>query len=169
MREMRRFKQALTPGQCGEILERGTFGVLAAAGDEGWPYAVPLSYVWRDGKVYFHCAAAGHKVDAIRADSRVSFCVVDRNQIVPEEYTTYYRSVIAFGQAEIVDDPREQYDAMLALAEKYCASDTPAHREEKSTDTQGYTAVIRLTIEHLTGKEGKALAQQRSSTLEAHA
>ena len=48
MREMRRFKQALTPEQCEEILNQGTSGVLAAAGEEGWPYAVPLSYVWQE-------------------------------------------------------------------------------------------------------------------------
>lgn len=168
-RSMRRANQDIPREECEEILRHGTAGVLAVLGDGEYPYAVPLSYVARGGKLYFHSAREGHKLDALRRSKKASFCVIDQDRIVPEEYTTYYRSVVAFGQAEIVDDPREQYDAMLALAEKYCASDTPAHREERSTDTQGYTAVIRLTIEHLTGKEGKALAQQRSSAPAAHA
>ena len=168
-RSMRRENQDIPREECEEILRRGTAGVLAVLGDGEYPYAVPLSYVAQGGKLYFHSAREGHKLDALRRSKKASFCVIDQDRIVPEEYTTYYRSVIAFGQAEIVDDPQEQHDAMLALAEKYCDSDTPVHREEKSTDTQGYTAVIRLTIEHLTGKEGKALAQQRSSAPAAHA
>ena len=88
MREMRRSKQVLTPEQGGALLERNTSGVLAVSGDGGYPYAVPLSYVWRDGKLYFHWALAGHKLDAVRADSRASFCVIDKDDIVPEKYTT---------------------------------------------------------------------------------
>ena len=96
-RPMRRFKQALSPEECRAVLERGTSGVLALSGDGGWPYAVPLSYVYADGKIYFHSAKSGHKVDAIRSCPRASFCVIDQDHIVPEEYTTYFRSVIAFG------------------------------------------------------------------------
>ena len=66
-RPMRRFKQALSPEECQAVLERGTSGVLALSGDGGWPYAVPLSYVYADGKLYFHSAKSGHKVDAIRS------------------------------------------------------------------------------------------------------
>ena len=91
-RPMRRFKQALSPEECRAVLERGTSGVLALTGDGGWPYAVPLSYVYADGKLYFHSAKSGHKVDAIRSCPRVSFCVIDQDHIVPEEYTTYFGS-----------------------------------------------------------------------------
>lgn len=160
-RKMRRKNQDIPQEECLEILKRSTAGVLAVLGDGEYPYAVPLSFVFCDGKLYFHCAREGHKLDALKRSPKASFCVIDQDRIVPEEYTTYYRSVIAFGQAEVVTDFQEQHDALLALAEKYCVSDTPAHREEKSTGTEGYTAVIRLTIEHLTGKEGKTLAAQR--------
>lgn len=162
-RKMRRKNQDIPQEECIEILKRGTAGVLAVQGDHEYPYAVPLSFVYREGKLYFHCAREGHKLDALRRSAKASFCVIDQNRIVPEEYTTYYRSVIAFGQAEVVNDPQEQHDALLLLAEKYCPGDTPAHREEKSAGTAGYTAVIRFTVEHITGKEGKALAQQRST------
>lgn len=159
MREMRRFKQALTREQCEEILNRGTSGVLAAAGDGGWPYAVPLSYVWQKGKVYFHCAVAGHKVDAIRADSRVSFCVVDRDQIVPEEYTTYYRSVIVFGRARILDDPAEKRQAAEALAVKY----RPGFPEAMVAEIDGSWErflMVELDPEQITGKQARELIGQ---------
>ncbi|WP_322184393.1 pyridoxamine 5'-phosphate oxidase family protein [Neglectibacter caecimuris] len=160
-RKTRRTNQDISQKECEEILQRSTAGVLAVLGDGEYPYAVPLSFVYYKGLLYFHCAKEGHKLDAIQRSRKASFCVIDQDKLVPEEYTTYYRSVITFGQAELVSDPREQHDALLLLAEKYCPADTPAHREEKSTGTQGYTAVIRLTVEHMTGKEGKALAQQR--------
>ena len=103
-REMRRKKQALPPEECAEILRRGTSGVLAVLGDGGYPYAVPLSYVYDGEKIFFHCAKSGHKLDAIRQNSKVSFCVIDQDQIVPEEYTTYFRSVIVFGTARILNE-----------------------------------------------------------------
>ena len=82
---------------CEAVLSRGSHGVLALAGDEGYPYAVPISYVYEGGKLYFHCAKSGHKLDAIARCPKASFCVVDQDQVVPQEYTTYFRSVIAFG------------------------------------------------------------------------
>ena len=81
-REMRRKRQQLSPAECEEILRRGTSGVLAAEGDGGYPYAVPLSYIYEDGRLYFHCAKAGHKLDAVRRNKKVSFCVIDRDTIV---------------------------------------------------------------------------------------
>ena len=103
-REMRRKRQQLSPAECEEILRRGTSGVLAAEGDGGYPYAVPLSYIYEDGRLYFHCAKAGHKLDAVRRNKKVSFCVIDRDTIVLEEYTSYFRSVIVFGEMRILED-----------------------------------------------------------------
>ena len=91
-REMRRRKQQLSESECSAILARGTSGVLALRGDEGYPYAVPLSYVYDDRKIYFHSAKAGHKIDAIRSCSKASFCVIDQDEVVPEEYTTYFKA-----------------------------------------------------------------------------
>ena len=95
--KMRRSKQALSPEEMESILLGGTSGVLALQGEGGYPYAVPLSYVYTGGRFYFHCARAGHKIDAVRHSPKASFCVIGQDQVVPEEYTTYYRSVIAFG------------------------------------------------------------------------
>ena len=91
--------------------------MLAVLGDSGYPYAVPLSYVYAEGRLYFHCAKTGHKLDSIARDPRVSFCVVDQDQIVPEEYTTYFRSVIVFGRASVIDDDEGRRKAAELLAQ----------------------------------------------------
>lgn len=156
MRQMRRFKQALTPEECAAVLDRGTSGVLAVIGDGGHPYAVPLSYVRLDGKLYFHFAMAGHKLDAIRADSRVSFCVIDQDRVVPEEYTTYFRSVIVFGTARVVDDPVEKRRSIDALCAKY----RPGFEAEREAEIDGswdHFLMVELTPEHITGKQAKEL------------
>mgnify|MGYP003224104069 CR=1 FL=1 len=87
-REMRRSRQQLTREEAEAVLSRGTSGVLSVLGDEGYPYGVPLSYVYHDGKLYFHWARSGHKLDAVRACPKASFCVVDQDQVVSREYTT---------------------------------------------------------------------------------
>ena len=101
-REMRRFKQLLPNEESVRILENATSGVLAVLGDGGYPYTVPMSYIYSNNKLYFHCAKTGHKLDAIAACPKASFCVVETDRIVPEEYTTYFRSVVAFGRARIL-------------------------------------------------------------------
>lgn len=156
MREMRRFKQALTQSECAAVLERNTAGVLAVLGDEGYPYAVPMSYVYSGGKVYFHWATVGHKLDAVRAEPRASFCVVDRDQIVPEEYTTYFRSVIVFGSARVVDDPAEKRRAIDALCAKY----RPGFEAERAAEIDGSWdrfLMVALTPEQITGKQAREL------------
>ncbi len=100
MYEMRRKRQQVTREACEEVLRRATSGVLAVIDADGDPYAVPLSFVYTDGKLYFHCAPVGHKIDAIRTNDRISFCVIDRDEVMPESFTTKYRSVIVFGRAD---------------------------------------------------------------------
>ena len=90
---MRRKKQLLDYRKSVDILNRGTAGVLALLGDNDYPYTVPISYVYDNSKIYFHSAKAGHKIDAIRKNRKASFCVLDQDQVIPEEYTTY---LIAF-------------------------------------------------------------------------
>lgn len=87
---------------------QGTSGVLAVSGDDDYPYAVPLSYVYDGHKIYFHGAKAGHKLDSIVKNPKASFCVIDKDQIVPDEYTTYFRSVIVFGTIRILHDEAEK-------------------------------------------------------------
>lgn len=163
MRPMRRFRQELTPEECVRVLEQGTHGVLAVLGDGGYPYAVPLSYVYTQGKLYFHCAKTGHKLDAIRNYNKVSFCVVDQDQIVPEEYTTYFRSVIAFGTARELEDEGEKRQALEALAARYSPEQVEGRQEEIRSQFAN-VAMVEITVEHMTGKEAIELVRKKNSS-----
>lgn len=160
-REMRRGKQALSQAECREILRHGTSGVLALAGDGGYPYAVPLSYTYQDGKIYFHCAKSGHKLDALRREPKASFCVIAQDQVVPEEYTTYYRSVIAFGAVREMEDGPEKQAAVGALMQKYYPEDSRENREKYIHDSWAALCMLEFSIEHLTGKECIELTRRK--------
>ena len=155
-REMRRARQALSREECEDILRRGTSGVLAVTGDGGWPYAVPLSYCYRDGKLWFHCARAGHKLDALRREPRASFCVVGQDLVSPAEYTTHYRSVIAFGVVRELEG-KEKRAAIEALAVKYAPGDSPEQRAQAIRREEGALCMLELEVAHLTGKQAKEL------------
>ena len=150
-REMRRNKQLLSQEDILAVMERNTNGVLACSGDDGYPYAVPLSYVYIDGAIYFHSAKVGHKVDAITADPKVSFAVVDEDTIVSEEFTSRFRSVIAFGKARIANS-EERLSALRALAEKY-SGDQPQEAKDKEINECTKAIFVAIDIEHITGKQ----------------
>ena len=161
-RPMRRHRQQLSREECERILGRCTSGVLALTGDGGYPYAVPLSYVYADGAIIFHSAVEGHKVDAIRRDSRCSFCVIEQDEIKPAEFTTYFRSVIAFGRIQILEDDNEKVQALRLLGSRYSPGDEHGLQREidKSLD---HVLLLRLDIEHMSGKEAIELVKARNS------
>ena len=156
-RPMRRIRQQLSQEECQAVLARGTSGVLALSGDEGYPYALPISYVYHDGKLYFHCAKSGHKLDAIRRESKVSFCVIDQDQIVPQEYTTYFRSVIAFGRMRILEDGGEKRAAIEALSLKYAPKEPREHLDQVIEKEWAPLCILEMTVEHLSGKQANEL------------
>ena len=156
-REMRRKNQLLTDEECIEILNSSTSGTLALLGDNDYPYSVPISYVYNDGKLYFHSALTGHKIDAINMHSKASFCVIAQDKVVPEKYTTYFRSVIAFGKICVIDSDAEKLRAIEILAEKY-SPQLAEGRKKEIDDNFSRMCMIELDIEHMTGKEAKELA-----------
>ena len=160
-RELRRKRQALSETDCSDILKRGTSGVLALMGDGGYPYAVPMSYVYDGEKLYFHCAKSGHKLDAIAGNPKASFCVVDRDQVVPEEYTTYFRSVIVFGTMRIIEEEQEKRTALEKLALKYAPENSAQNRAAASEKDWKPLCMLELTPEHITGKEAVELMKRR--------
>lgn len=157
-RSMRRHKQQLTNEESIEILERGKTGVLAVLGDEGYPYTVPLNYTYYNGAIYFHCALTGHKLDAIEACDKVSFCVIDKDTVVPEEYTSYFRSVVAFGRAHIVTSEEEKLDSVRHLGNRYNPGNESATDSEVARSIS-HMHMVRIDIEHLSGKQAKELVQ----------
>ncbi|MBR3434498.1 MAG: NimIJ family nitroimidazole resistance protein [Bacteroidales bacterium] len=160
-REMRRKRQQLSDEESYAILQNATSGTLALLGDGGYPYAVPISYVFSEGKLYFHSALSGHKVNAIRGCDRASFCVVAQDDVKPALYTTFFRSVIAFGRIHIVDDEAEKLAAARLLGNRYNPHQDEALQKELENGL-ARMLVIRLDIEHLTGKESIELVGQRN-------
>ncbi|MHB8097310.1 MAG: pyridoxamine 5'-phosphate oxidase family protein [Erysipelotrichaceae bacterium] len=158
-REMRRSKQLLTAEETVAVLNRCTNGVLACLGDDDYPYAVPLSFVYSNDKIYFHSAKQGHKVDAIRKHPKVSFTVIDEDTIVSKEYTSYFRSVIAFGKTRIVEGD-EKLSALQVLVEKY-SGDQPLELKQKEISGCTQAILVAIDIEHLTGKEAIENVQMR--------
>jgi len=159
-RNMRRFKQALSEEECRHILERGITGILTVHGEEGYPYPVPINYVLIDDTIYMHSAVTGHKIDAITANPKAAFCVIDADEVVPETYSTDYRSVIAFGQARLVEDEAEKMSSLRALGDKYNPGDEVGLQREIDTG-YAHVAMIAFEIEHMTGKEGLRLSRLR--------
>ena len=160
-REMRRKKQLLAEEISRGILERNTSGVLSLMGDEGYPYGVPLSYVLAGDKFFFHCAKTGHKIDAIRREEKASFCVIDQDKIVSEEYTTYFRSVIAFGRVHILESDEEKLHAIRILARKYSGDQGEEGINQEIGKSFANLCMLQFDIEHLTGKEAVELMKMR--------
>jgi uncharacterized protein len=151
-REIRRKKQLLPKEMTEKILMDGSTGVLAVSGDDGYPYAVPVNYVYESGKIFFHCARSGHKLDAMRGQSKVSFCVVQKDRVVPEKFATDYRSAIAFGKASEIEDAGEKLRIMRLLNDKYAPGLSEEGEKEIQKDWK-ILCVIQIEVEHLTGKE----------------
>ncbi|NLL15880.1 MAG: pyridoxamine 5'-phosphate oxidase family protein [Clostridiales bacterium] len=157
-RDMRRKAQELTREECIEILKKATNGVLSVLGDDSYPYGVPLSYVYMDGKIYFHCAKTGHKLDAIKNSDKVCFTVVAQDDIKPEEFTTYFKSVVAFGRARIMDEDETALNAHIVLSEKY-ACNVQERLEEELKRAYSLMYMVEVELEHITGKQAKELAK----------
>ena len=158
-REMRRKKQLLSAEESIEILNSGTSGVLGVYGNDGYPYTVPLSYIYHNSKLYFHIAKEGHKLDAIKNCDKVSFCVISKDEIVPQEFTTYFKSVIVFGRARIIEDDNEKMHAITLLGEKYSPNVPGLSNEIEQSFNRLH--MIELNIEHMTGKAAIELIRKK--------
>ncbi|MBO7173935.1 MAG: pyridoxamine 5'-phosphate oxidase family protein [Burkholderiaceae bacterium] len=162
MRKMRRAFQQLDQAESLAILEKATSGTLACLDDNGMPYAVPLSHVLVDGKLYFHGAMTGHRIDAVTKNPNVSYCVIEQDKVIAETLTTHYRSVIVFGQARLLNDVTEKRIALFKLGEKFAPGLTDKTIEEIDRFIDA-VSVMELTIDHLSGKEALELKKARQS------
>ncbi|MDE6417245.1 MAG: pyridoxamine 5'-phosphate oxidase family protein [Duncaniella sp.] len=150
MRKMRRFRQELPREEALQILISGRECVMALDGDDGYPYAVPVNYVYDGEHIYIHSAAAGHKIDALRRNPRLSLCVIEKGDIVPGEFTTYFRSVIVFGRARIILDNDGKIMPLRKLCEKYCGDLDPSAEIDRFLNV---VAIIEIEIDAVTGKQ----------------
>ena len=149
-RKMRRIGQELSKEECEEILTNEPRGVLALLGDDDYPYAIPMSHVYVDGKIYFHGAQEGHKNDAVKRHSKASYCVMDKGVKAEDSWWYTFKSVIVFGKIKTLTDRDEKIDRLTYLGDKFF----PTHEEtvDEINRLLDRTEVFEITIEHMSGK-----------------
>ena len=149
-REMRRKGQELTKDECIDIIVNQPRGVLALLGDYDYPYALPMSHVYVDGKIYFHGAMKGHKNDAVKNHDKVSYCVMDKGVLKDDGWSYTFKSVIVFGKIRTLEDKDEKIDRLTYLGDKFF----PNHKDTVNEINRllDRTQVFEITVDHMTGK-----------------
>ncbi len=149
-RKMRRQGQQLSKEECEDILTNQPRGVLALLGDYDFPYAIPMSHVFVNGKIYFHGANKGHKKDAVINYSKCSYCVLDDGVKARDSWWYTFRSVIVFGRIKILTDIDEKIEALTYMGDKFF----PTHEDtvDEIDRLLDRTEVYEITIEHMSGK-----------------
>jgi nitroimidazol reductase NimA-like FMN-containing flavoprotein (pyridoxamine 5'-phosphate oxidase superfamily) len=147
---MRRAEKALPPEEAVLILEQGEYGILSLVTPEGEAYGVPLNYVFMNDTVYFHAALEGKKLGCIAAHSQVSFCVVGDSNLIPQRFSTAYRSVVLSGTAERVEGD-EKIAALTGLVAKYSPGYIEPGKAYIAKDA-GKTAVVGIRCLRISGK-----------------
>ncbi|OPX98115.1 MAG: Pyridoxamine 5'-phosphate oxidase [Syntrophorhabdus sp. PtaB.Bin047] len=148
-------KEIRDPATVTDLLKQCRVGRLGTIGADGSPMIKPLNFVYLDGDIYFHSAREGEKMDDIRREERVCFEIdlpvgYARTDASPCQAGYRYRSVIAKGRALVVEDRETRLRALKALMEKYQPEGGYGPFPE---DKIALTAVVRIAIDHITGKE----------------
>ena len=168
---MRQLKKKITdPAVIDRLLDAAPVGRLATVGPDGWPMVKPLNFAHRDGRIYFHCAREGEKLDHIRRDPRVCFEVdlplayVRGTQENPCRSSYLYRSAILLGRAHPVEDGAEPRLGLDLLMSKY---QPEGGYGDYLAEKLALTAVVRIDIESVSGKEdlGKGALRERTIAL----
>lgn len=148
-KEMRRNDREISLAEAEEILKKCSYGTLSTIGEDGYPYGVPVSYAYADGKIYFHCAkGVGHKVENMEYNNKVCFSVVGDTETLPEKFSTKYESAIVFGTAKPAEDVK---GALMKLIEKYSPDYLESGTEYVNSSWER-TGVYEITAQRITGK-----------------
>lgn len=151
-RKMRRENRLMSDSDTQKLLQSGTYGVLALSGDDGYPYSVPINYVFDGERLYFHSASSGHKLDAIARCEKASFCVVENGGIIESEFTTSYKSAIVFGRIATVSSDEEKEYALRLLMQRLAPNTTQAEQDTELSHCQG-VCVLAMDIDYMSGKK----------------
>ena len=151
-RKMRRFGQQISDSECIEILKNTKRGVLSLIGDDGYPYGLPIDhwYCEEDGKIYFHGAKEGHKIDAIKTCDKASYCVYDEGYRKEGDWALNIKSVITFGRISLVEDDEKAREICTALTRKF--TDDEEYLEKELKNAFPRVQCLEFTPEHMTGK-----------------
>lgn len=151
-RKMRRFGQQISDSECIEILKNTKRGVLSLIGDDGYPYGLPIDhwYCEEDGKIYFHGAKEGHKIDSIKNCDKASYCVYDEGYRKEGDWALNIKSVITFGRISLVEDNEKAREICTALTRKF--TDDEEYLEKELKNAFPRVQCLEFTPEHMTGK-----------------
>ncbi len=152
--EMRLKEQQLSKEEAVEMLNKATHGTLAINGKGNYPYSVPISFVYSQDKIYFHGAVAGQKHELLKNNPYVSLSIVDLDDVQPSKFTTFYRSVILYGEVRILEEPAEIQRAMELTVDKYSKEFTEGGKKFIQAQ-QGNFCAYELNIAHMTGKRSE--------------
>ena len=159
-RDMRRKKQLLSEEETIEILKLCTSGVLGVIGDDDYPYTVPVSYAFKDDKLFIHSAKQGHKIDSIKRNDKVTFCVIEKDEVIQKTFTTHFRSVSIFGRARILSDDYDRRYALESLVDKYSPNYIQEGQQEIEREWDR-VCLIEVKIEHMTGKAAIEIVNEK--------
>jgi nitroimidazol reductase NimA-like FMN-containing flavoprotein (pyridoxamine 5'-phosphate oxidase superfamily) len=151
-RKMRRSVQALSREEMIDLLNTETRGVMSVQGDNGYPYGFPINHYFDEdaNRIYIHGADFGHRVDAVRKDPKVSYCVFGQDFQKEGDWAKYVKSVIVFGKAELIEDHDEIVRISRLLCDKFpCPQEYVEHEIEKDAQR---TLIIAIDIEDMNGK-----------------
>ena len=151
-RELERKQKQLSPEECACILKTEKRGVLSVCGDNGYPYGMPMNHWYNeeDGMIWFHCGNTGHRLDALKKDDRVSFCVYDEGYRNPGQWALTIKSVIVFGRIEIIDDPEKIVEITTKLSYKFTQDEAYIRKEIEQYAHRAL--LLALVPEHICGK-----------------
>lgn len=151
-RKLSRKNKQLSHEECCQILLKEPRGVLSVLGDNGYPYGMPMNYLYNvdDGSIYFHCGKTGHRIDSVKKCEKVSFCVFDGGVPNDDGWSSKVKSVIIFGRIEIIDDLKTVVDICNKLSRKFTDDSTYIENEIKAYAKA--TIVLKLKPDHMCGK-----------------
>lgn len=152
-REMRRSDKMLTNEEMLEIMDTAEYGILSTVDENGFPYGVPVNFVYKDRYIYFHSALKGHKLDNIQLNNKVSFCVVKDVALIPDDFNTKYKSVICFGEAKEVQDEKKQ-EIFILFLEKF-SKDYMEAGMDYIRKAGSKAKIYEIEIEHMSAKGKK--------------
>ena len=149
-RPMRRFKQQATREECLSILANAPRGILSVHGENGYPYGIPMNYFFLEGKIYFHCAMEGHKLDAIRANDKVCFTVLSEPVKHPGEWWNCFTSVVCFGRIAEVNAQERKNALLRTLGAKFFPAGYDLDTDMAKNAPRAL--ILELTIDLMSGK-----------------
>lgn len=152
-RSIRKKKNEISVEEAKEVIRCSRRGILAVNGDDGYPYAIPINYLYDEDteKIYFHGAKAGHKVDSLKACDKICFTVCGNETIKDLDWAPYVKSAVVFGRCHLIEDKKIAVDALKKFAMKYYPTEKMVDDEIEATGNA--TQMFEIEIEHISGKE----------------